>query len=104
MVPFVDGWVTSPIWAGGSLDEPGPNFNLCFKGKNLTEEYIRNLDMYSVIAGFRTDISVMLLRQTVDGFVAEMLFEDTLTEGNTYEFVIGETVSGTMALEGGKLV
>lgn len=104
MVPFVDGWNTSPIWAGGNPGEPDTVFRLYFKGKNLTEEYIRNLDMYGVTVGFRTDISVMLLKETADGFVAEMLFEESVIEGDPYEFVIGETISGTMAIEGGKLV
>ena len=107
MVPFVDGWVTSPIWAGGEAGDPSVpdrNFRLYFKGENLTEEYISNLDMYSVISGFRTDITVMRLNETADGFEAEMIFEDNVIEGDPYEFVIGETVSGTMAIEGGKLV
>ena len=104
MVPFVDGWQTSPIWGGGDPDDPDANFNLYFKGTNLTEEYIRNQDMYSVINGSRTDISVMLVKNTADGFVAEMLFEDRVLVGDRYQFVIGETISGDMALEGGKLV
>lgn len=103
MVPFADGWVTTPIWAGGTPGEPDTNFKLYFKGKNLTKEYISNLDMYGVTVGFRTDISVMLVNETADGFVAEMMFEDTVIEGDPYEFVIGETISGTMAIEGGKL-
>ena len=103
MVPFADGWVTTPIWAGGDPGDPSANFNLYFKGENLTKEYIRNLDMYGVTVGFRTDISVMLVNEIADGFVAEMLFEDRVIEGDPYEFVIGETVSGTMAIEGGKL-
>ena len=104
MVPFVDGWQTSPIWVGGEADAPDTNFKIYFKGQNLTKEYISNLDMYSVTVGFRTDISVMLLEETADGFVAEMIFEDTVIEGDPYEFVIGEIISGTMAIEGGKLV
>ena len=104
MAPFADGWQTSPIWAGGEPGAPDTNFKLYFKGENLTKEYISNLDMYSVTAGFRTDISVMLLEETADGFVADMMFEDTVIEGDPYEFVIGETISGTMAIEGGKLV
>ena len=60
--------------------------------------------MYGVTVGFRTDISVMLVNETADGLVAEMLFEDSVIEGDPYEFVIGETISGTMAIEGGKLV
>lgn len=103
MVPFADGWVTSPIWGGGDPGDPSMNFNLYFKGENLTEEYIRNQDMYSVINGSRTDISVMLVKDTADGFVAEMIFEGRVIEGDRYQFVIGETVSGDMALEGGKL-
>ena len=104
MVPFVDGWQTSPIWGGGDPGDPSTDFNLYFKGENLTEEYIRNQDMYSVINGSRTDISVMLVKETVDGFVAEMIFEAIVTEGDRYQFVIGETISGEMALEGGKIV
>ena len=104
MVPFADGWVTSPIWAGGEVGNPDTVFRLYFKGENLTEEYIRNLDMYGVTVGLRTDISIMLLNETADGFVAEMMFEDSVIEGDRYEFVIGETISGTMAIEGGKLV
>ena len=104
MVPFVDGWATSPIWAGGTAGEPDTIFKLYFKGENLTKEYISNLDMYGVTVGFRTDISVMLVDETADGFVAEMLFEGSVIEGDPYEFVIGETISGTMAIEGGKLV
>ena len=104
MVPFVDGWQTSPIWGGGDPGDPDINFKLYFKGTNLTKEYISNLDMYSVINGSRTDISVMLVNETVDGFVAEMIFEARVIEGDRYQFVIGETISGEMALEGGKLV
>ena len=104
MVPFVDGWSTSPIWSGGEAEEPDTVFRLYFKGENLNEEYIRNLDMYGVTKGFRTDISLMLLKETADGFVADMMFEDSVIEGDPYEFVIGETISGTMAIEGGKLV
>ena len=103
MVPFVDGWATSPIWSGGDAGDPDTNFNLYFKGENLTKEYITNLDMYSVINGSRTDISVMLVNDTPDGFVAEMIFEATVIEGDRYQLVIGETISGDMALEGGKL-
>ena len=104
MVPFVDGWQTSPIWVGGKAGEPDGVFRLYFKGENLTEEYIRNLDMYGVTVGFRTDTSVMLLNETADGFVAEMMFEESVIEGDPYELVIGEITSGTMAIEGGKLV
>lgn len=104
MVPFVDGWVTSPIWGGGDPGDPDTNFKLYFKGTNLTKEYINNLDMYSVINGSRTDISVMLVNEVADGFVAEMIFEASVIEGDRYQFVIGETVSGEMAIEGGKLV
>ena len=104
MVPFVDGWQTSPIWGGGDAGDPDSKFNLYFKGTNLTEEHIRNQDMYSVINGSRTDISVVLVNETAGGFVAEMVFEDRVIEGDRYQFVIGETISGEMALEGGKLV
>lgn len=104
MVPFEDGWATSPIWGGGDPGDPDTNFKLYFKGENLTKEYISNLDMYCVKGGFRADISVMLVNDTVDGFVAEMVFEVRVKEGDRYQFVIGETVSGEMALEGGKLV
>lgn len=103
MVPFADGWVTSPIWGGGDPGDPNTMFNFYFKGENLTEEYIRNQDMYSVINGSRTDISVMLVKDTADGFVAEMVFEAPVLEGDRYQYVIGETISGEMALEGGKL-
>ena len=104
MVPFVDGWQTSPIWGGGDPGDPDANFKLYFKGENLTKEYISNQDMYSVINGSRTDISVMLVNETVDGFVADMLFEGRVIEGDRCQFVIGEIISGDMALEGGKLV
>lgn len=104
MVPFVDDWVTSPIWAGGNPGAPDTNFKLYFKGENLTKEYISNLDMYSVANGFRKDTSVMLVNETAGGFVAEMLFEESVIEGDRYQFVIGETISGDMALEGGKIV
>ena len=103
MVPFVDGWATTPIWGGGDPGDPDTNFKLYFKGENLTKEYISNQDMYSVINGSRTDISVILVNETVDGFVAEMVFEARVKEGDRYQFVIGETISGEMALEGGKL-
>lgn len=103
MVPFVDGWVTSPIWAGGEAGKPDTIFKLYFKGENLTKEYISNQDMYSVINGSRTDISVMLVKETVDGFVAEMLFEESVVEYDPYQLIIGEIVSGEMSLEGGKL-
>ena len=104
MVPFVDGWQTSPIWGGGDPGDPDTNFKLYFKGTNLTEEYIRKQDMYSVINGSRTDISVMFVNETAGGFVADMVFEASVKEGDRYQFVIGETISGEMALEGGKLV
>lgn len=104
MVPFVDGWATTPIWGGGDAGDPDTIFKLYFKGENLTKEYISNQDMYSVINGSRTDISVNLVNETVDGFVAEMFFEARVIEGDRYQFVIGETISGEMALEGGKLV
>ena len=104
MVPFVDGWQTTPIWGGGDPGDPDTNFKLYFKGTNLTKEYISNLDMYSVINGFRTDISVMLVNETADGFDADMVFEASVIEGDRYQFVIGEIISGEMALEGGKLV
>lgn len=104
MVPFVDGWETTPIWAGGEAGKPEPFFNLYFKGENLTKEYISNLDMYSVKVGFRTDISVMLVNETADGFVAEILSEEPVVEYDRYQLVIGETVSGDMLFEGGKLV
>lgn len=104
MVPFADGWVTSPIWGGGDPGDPDTNFKLYFKGENLSEEYIRKQDMYSVINGSRTDISVLLVNATADGFVAEMVFEARVIEGDRYQFVIGETISGEMSLEGGKLV
>lgn len=104
MVPFVDGWATTPIWGGGDAGDPDTNFKLYFKGENLTKEYISNLDMYSVINGSRIDISVMLVKDTADGFAAEMLFEERVIEGDCYQFVIGEIVSGEMSLEGGKLV
>ena len=103
IVPFVDGWVTSPIWAGGKPGAPDTNFKLYFKGQNLTKEYISNLDMYSVTAGFRIDITAMLVNEIADGFVAEMLFEDSVVEYDRYQFVIGEIISGEMSLEGGKL-
>lgn len=104
MVPFVDGWQTSPIWGGGDPGDPDTNFKLYFKGENLTKEYISNQDMYSVINGSRTDISVLLVNETADGFVADMVFEARVIESDRYQFVIGETISGEMALEGGKLV
>lgn len=104
MVPFVDGWQTSPIWGGGDPGAPDANFKLYFKGENLTKEYISNQDMYSVINGSRTDISVMLVNETAGGFVADMLFEGRVIEGDRCQFVIGEIISGDMALEGGKLV
>ncbi len=104
MVPFVDGWATTPIWGGGDAGDPDTRFKLYFKGENLTKEYISNLDMYSVINGSRTDISVMFVNESADGFVAEMVFEASVIEGDRYQFVIGETISGEMALEGGKLV
>lgn len=104
MVPFVDGWATTPIWGGGDAGDPDTNFKLYFKGENLKKEYISNQDMYSVINGSRTDISVLLVNETVDGFVADMVFEARVIEGDRYQFVIGETISGEMALAGGKLV
>ena len=104
MVPFADGWQTSPIWGGGDPGDPDTNFKLYFKGENLTNDYIRNQDMYSVINGSRTDISVMFVDNTADGFVADMIFEASVIEGDRYQFVIGEIISGDMALEGGKLV
>lgn len=104
MVPFVDGWATSPIWAGGNAGAPDTNFKLYFKGENLTKEYISNLDMYSVVGGFRKDTTAMLVNEVADGFVAEMIFEESVIEGDRYQLVIGETVSGDMALQGGKLV
>lgn len=104
IVPFVDGWQTSPIWGGGDPGDPDTNFKLYFKGENLTKEYISSQDMYSVINGSRTDISVMFVNETADGFVADMVFEAIVIEGDRYQFVIGETISGEMALEGGKLV
>lgn len=60
--------------------------------------------MYSVINGSRTDISVLLVKETAGGFVAEMVFEASVLESDRYQFVIGETISGEMAIEGGKLV
>ena len=104
MVPFVDGWQTSPIWGGGDPGDPDTNFKLYFKGENLTKEYISSQDMYSVINGTRTDISVLVVNNTADGFVADMVFEASVIEGNHYQFVIGEIISGEMDLEGGKLV
>lgn len=104
MVPFVDGWQTSPIWGGGDPGDPDQNFKLYFKGENLTKEFISNQDMYSVINGSRTDTSVILVNETAGGFVAEMVFEASVIEGDRYQFVIAETISGEMALEGGKLV
>ena len=103
MVPFVDGWVTSPIWAGGEAGKPDMNFKLYFKGENLSKEYISNLDKYSVSAGFRIGITAMLVNETEGGFVAETIFEESVVEYDRYQFVIGETISGEMALEGGKL-
>lgn len=60
--------------------------------------------MYSVREGFREDISAMLVNETADGFVAEMLYEEPVVEYDRYQLVIGETVSGDMLFEGGKLV
>ena len=104
MVPFVDDWQTSPIWAGGEAGKPDTIFKLYFKAENLTKEYISNLDKYSINAGFRIDITAMLVNETADGFVAEMIFEESVVEYDRYQFVIGETISGEMSLEGGKLV
>lgn len=97
MVPFVDGWATSPIWTWGDVGGTSTHFNIYYKGENLTEEYIRNQDMYLVINGFRTDITVMRVQDTADGFLEEIKFDATVTESDRYQLVIGETISGEMA-------
>ena len=103
MVPFADGWQTSPIWFGGEELNPSANFNLYFKGENLSEEYINGLDMYCVVNGVRGEISLMLLTPVGNGFKADMLSEQTVGYGEPWQFVIGETVSGTMGTEGGHI-
>ena len=104
MVPFADGWETSPIWAGGEAGKPDTNFKIYIKGENLTKEYISNQDMYSISSGLRIDITVMLVNETADGFVAEMIYEESVVEYDSYQIVIGETISGKMTVEGGKIV